>query len=449
MNIQFPGSLKAVLLACAVVLPLTGCSKNKAQKAEIESLTQEISDRDTNIQDLENRSTELEQKNAALEGKVSEAEQKANELADQLSRAKSDLEALQKAKATEQAQAATKTPTQVQEATKEQIDKQLPAIVKIEGDVTRSHGVLVQADGKTWMYAAAQGLSGNTKLTIKGADGTAITKFGEFQVATDTSLVRLEIQQEMPVKIAMDNLATVDANTELVAVIPDPNGSGLQVLDCRISKTNGTDFDIETYATQQSQGCPLLAAASGKVIAIFSNGSTSADLTLWPNTQQNTGTEPRTRAARLNRTLEWKPSSLNAFLNERRKIDDLNKTTRLLHALASVTVTGESLQLGGTQGGGTTTMTQVIQQNATDPLVVALKKVQTDLANKKVRVAERDITRRLASILGDAQNASVRQVTEFKGTAFSFYHRPLVESTLKWRAEADQALKATLVTLAR
>ena len=137
MNVPLPRSLGAALFACAVVLPLVSCSKNGAQKAEIASLSQEIADRDTNIQDLEARSTELEQKNSALESKVSEAEQKAGELADQLALAKSDLEALQKTKATEQAQASIKTPTPILAATKEQIDKKLPAIVTLEGDVSK------------------------------------------------------------------------------------------------------------------------------------------------------------------------------------------------------------------------------------------------------------------------------------------------------------------------
>ena len=446
MNVQFPRSLGASFVAWALVLPLVSCSKNGAQKAEIASLSQEIADRDTSIQDLETRSTELEQKNSTLESKISEAEQKTSELEDQLARTKSDLEAMQKAKAAEQAQAGIKTPGQILAATKEQIDKKLPAIVMIEGDVSRSRGVLIQADGKTWLYSAAQGLSGNTKFTIKGADGTAITKFGEFQTATDTSLVRLGIQQEIPVTIALDSQATVDPTTQLVAVTADPNGGALQALDCRIAKTTGNDFEIETYGTQQSQGCPLLAAASGKVVAILSGGPPSADLTLWQNPQQTTNYDSRTRAARLNRTIEWKPSTISGFLDERRKIDDMNKTTRLLHALASARVAGEALLIGGTQGGGTTTMIQVLNQNASSPLVVALRKVQTDLANKKVRVAVRDINRSLANILGDAQNASTRQVQEFRGTAFSFHHRPLAEAALKWRVEADQSLKTVLGT---
>ena len=435
------------MFACVVVLPLAGCSKNGVRKAEIDSLHQEIADRDSNIQDLEARGTELERKNSELETKVNEAEQKASELADQLTRTKSDLETLQKTKEAEQALASTKTPTQIQEAAKERINKQLSAIVSIEGDVTRSRGVLIEADGKTWLYAAAQGLSGNTKFTAKGSDGTALTKFGEFQAATDTSLVRLEIQQEIPVKTAMDIQADADATTPLVAVTADPQGGALQVLDCRIAKTSGNDFEIETYGTQQSQGCPVFSATSGKVVAMISPGSTGAELTLWPNPQQPASYDQRTRAARLNRPIEWKASNINGFLDERRKIEDMNKTTRLLHALASARVAGEALLIGGTQGGGTTTMIQVLNQNATNPLVIALRKVQTDLASKKVRVAVRDINRSLANILGDAQNASARQAQEFKGTAFSFYHRPLAETALKWRGEAEQSLKATLVTL--
>jgi hypothetical protein len=449
MKRQFSKSLGAVLLAWVVALPLVSCSKNEKQKAEIESLRQEILDRDANIAALESRSAELNQKNSELDGKARDAEQKAGQLENQLTETKNELAAMQKPKAAEVAQAPTQTPSQIRETTKTQLGKQLPAILLIEGDVSSGRGSVIQADGKTWLYSAAQLFSGNSKFTIKGADGAALTKLGGFQVAADANLVRLEIQQEMSVKLELDGKAAVAATTPLLAVSAGPNETALQILEYRITRTDGNDFDLEANTIPSSYGCPLLSAESGKVIAIFSSGSTGAAPTLWPNAQQATGAESRTRAARLNRTIEWKPTTIAGFLGERHKIDDMNKITRLLHALAAMRVAGESLQLDATLDGGNTTANKVLAENAALPMVTELMKIQTDLTGKKMGMAARDIKRRLVSVLGQAKNASSRQVQEMKVIVFSSYHRSLAELALKWRAEADQAVNATLDTLSR
>jgi hypothetical protein len=432
-----------------VALPLVSCSKNEEQKAEIESLRQEILDRDANIASLESRSTELDHRNSELDGKARDAEQKAGQLENQLNQAKNELETLRQAKAAEVAQAPTQTPSQTSEATKTQLGKQLPAILVIEGDVTSGRGTIIQADGKTWLYSAAQVFSGNSKFTIKGADGVAITKSGGFQIAADATLVRLEIQQEMPVKLELDGKAAVDATTPLLAVSAEPNGTALQVLECLITRTDGNDFDLEANTIPPSYGCPLLSAQSGKVIAIFSSGPGGDAPSLWPNAQPATGAAPRTRAARLNRNVVWKPTTIASFLGERRKIDDMNKITRLLHALAAMRVTGESLQLDGTLGGGNTTASKVLAENAALPMVAELLKIQADLTGKKMGMSARDLKRRIVSVLGQAESASTRQVQEMKGLVFSSCHRPLAELALKWRAEADQAVKTTLDTLSR
>jgi len=442
--------LGAILLAWAVALPLASCSKNEEQKAEIESLRQEILDRDANIAALESRSAELDQKNTELADKARDAAQKAGQLENQLTQATNELAALQKTKAADPVQAPpTQTPSQTREATKTQLGKQLPAILLIEGDVTSGCGTVIQADGKTWLYSAAQVFSGNSKFIIKGADAAAITKLGGFQVATDANLARLEIQQEMPVKLELDGKATVDATTPLLAVSAEPNGTALQVVECLITRTDGNDFDLEANTIPPSYGCPLLSAQSGKVVAIFSSNPVGDTPSLWPNAQPATGAEPRTRAARLNRTVEWKPTTIASFLGERRKIDDLNKITRLLEALAAVKVTGESLQLDGALGGDGTTVHKVLVENAALPMVAELVKIQADLTGKKMGLAARDIKRRLVSVLSQAKNASSKQVQEMKGIVFSSCHRPLAELALKWRAEADQAVNATLDTLSR
>lgn len=447
MQCQFLQSFGGVLLACAVALPLASCSKNEEQKAEIESLRQEVQDREANLAAIQSRSQDLERKNSELNDKANEAESKTRQLESQLNQAKAELDALQKAKTAEVAKTASATPSQSLETTKNQLTKQFPAILLIEGDVSSGRGTVIQADGKTWLYSAPHVLSGNSKVTIKGADGTALTQLGAFQIAADSNLVRFEIQQEMPVKLEFDATATVDATTRLVAADAGPNNAALQVVECSAARTTGNDFEFDGNSNPQSYGCPLLSAQSAKVIGIISPGPAAAT-TVWPDTQQAIASTQTNRAARLNRPIDWKASTLGAFFNERRKIDDLNKTTRLLHALAGVQVVGVALQLEGPLGGNTT-VRKVLEQNASLPMVVELMKIQADLAGKKVGIAPRDIKRRIASILSQAKATSARQVQDLKGIAFSSYHRPAAELALKWRGEADQAVNTSLNNFSR
>jgi hypothetical protein len=313
----------------------------------------------------------------------------------------------------------------------------------IEGDVTSGRGAVIQADGKTWLYSSTPVFSGNTKFTIKGPDGTALTKLGVLQVAADANLARLEILQEMPVKLDLDSAATVDATTKLLAACAGPNNTAPQMIECQAARTTGNDIELESSNIAQSTGCPLFSAQSGKVIGILSAGSAAAPPSLWPVPQQASADDTNTRAARLNRTITWKPITVAAFLAERRKIDEMNKTTRLLQALAGVRVSGDTLQLSGPLGGATTVLKE-LEQNAALPMVAELMKLNSALTDTKTRVAARDITRRLSSILGQANSASARQVQDMKTIVFSFCHRPAAELALKWRAEADQALNASL-----
>jgi len=443
------------MLACAVALPLAGCS-NKKDKDEIVSLKQEVLDREATLDSLRTQNEELVRTNSGLTSKVNEADNKTSTLQSQLDQVKADLDALRNAKAAEAATSRTQSPAKAMEATKAQLTKQLAAVVMIEGDVTSGRGTVVQADGKTWLYTSPQVFSGNSKFSIKNAGGAAISKFGAFQLATDANLVRLEIQQEMPVKFEVDSAATIDATTPLLAVNAGAAGAAPQANECHATRTAGNDFEIESYALQQSGGCPVIAAASGKVVAII--GSVDAPPTLWPNTQPTTGSDQNIRAACLNRTIDWKTTTLAGFLGERHKIDDLNRTTRLLYALAAVKISGESLQLEGPLGGGagaagfggaTTTVLKVLEQNTALPMVTELIKVKADLADKKVRTSARDITRHVVSILGQAKSASTRQVLDMKSAVFAPCHRPAAELALKWRGEADQALNTTLEAMGR
>ena len=163
MKYQSPMPLSGIMLACAVALPLAGCS-NKKDKAEIESLKQEVLDRESSLDSLRTRSEDLERAKSELTSKVNEAENKSAALHSQLDQAKADLESLRNAKSNETAaQSRPQSPAKALEASKAQLTKQLAAVVTIEGDVASGRGTVVQADGKTWLYTTPQNLYQNRR----------------------------------------------------------------------------------------------------------------------------------------------------------------------------------------------------------------------------------------------------------------------------------------------
>ena len=226
------------------------------------------------------------------------------------------------------------------------------------------------------------------------------------------------------------------------------------MIDARAAHSTDQGLELDSgYANPQSDGCPVVATASGKIVAMF--GATPAAPTLWPPVQAPGTTDSNARAARLNRTIAWQTGTLAGFLAERHKLDDFNRITQLLDALVAVKTSGESLAFDVSPGGGasgsqmTTTVAKVLEQNATLPLVAELLKIKADLADKKMRRSARDINRRFGSVLSQAKTASARQVQDWKPAAFSPYYRPAAELALTWRSEADRALAARIDAVGR
>ncbi len=52
------------------------------------------------------------------------------------------------------------------------------SVLIIQGNLSVGTGFIVSADGKKYVYTAAHVFSGNSKLTINNASGTAFKKFG-------------------------------------------------------------------------------------------------------------------------------------------------------------------------------------------------------------------------------------------------------------------------------
>lgn len=449
MRAYFAKLSLAVLSACAMAFGTSSCSKSTELKAQVASMEQDLKERQTDIEDLRERIRVLEKENAELRDKGRSAEHAANETKNSLQLAQNDLEALRKARTADQERAKAQSPQQLLTNAKNQLNQQLAAVVTIEGDVASGRGFVVQADGKTWLYSTSQAFSGNTKLAVKDSSGTVLNKFGEFQMAADSSVVRLELQQDVPTKFEIAPPANIEPNANLVTLTIPREGGAVQLLECRALQAVGNDVELDVYGTEQSVGCPVIGADSGKIVGVLGSGSAAVG-PLWPNSPDpSSEADPRPRVQRLNRPLEWKTSNIGAFLAERKKIDELNKSTRLLRALSVVRPATTGLVLDGVVANGNVSARQVLEQNAANPVVAELVKFNTTLTSQKVKVAERDINRRVGAALEEAARASRKLAQELKALPISNYHRPLAEAALKWQAEAEAAVAEIVASLTR
>lgn len=428
---------------CSMIFFTAGCSKNAEQLARIKQLEQELQDQQSANESFQRQTEELEKTNSEFRVKITQIEQELKFEKNKATTAQQELETLRKAKAAEEQRAISEAPAKKLAAVKSGFDQQLAAIFSIEGDVSKGRGVVIKTDGKTWLYSSARIFSGNTKLAIKTPSGTAVTKFGEFQIAMDSPICRLEIQQEMPASFEIAPTGTVENSVSFITAVPSPETGTMQAIECLSTDSAGNEFGLDAINNENSSGCPVASTDTGKLVAIFAQAA--PPVSLWPDSQAMTDALPR--AHRINRAIEWKKSTITAFLSEHRKINEINATTRLLQALALIRANSNGLLVDALVAGTDISVLQILEQNASLPLVVELKKLHADLSGKGVRLAERDISRRLTRSLEDAASIGKRQVQDLKAAPISPYHKPLAEQSLKWRADADQAVAAMIASL--
>jgi hypothetical protein len=428
-----------------MILASVGCSKNTEQLAKIKELEQDRETLQSESDNLRSRIKDLEKSNSELKTKTAMAEQETKNAKNLAATAQRELERMSKAKEAELERARSEAPAKKLAAVKSGFEQQLAAIVSIEGDVSKGRGVVVKADGKTWLYSSPQVFSGNSKLSIKGAAGTAVTKFGEFQIAADSPVCRLEILQDMPASFEIAPDATVEASASFMTTTPASEGGPLQAIESLSTDVADHEFGIDASGTEQSIGCPVVAMDSGKIVGILALAPPAA--TLWPDAALPAPALPR--AQRINRTIDWKKSTIAAFMAEQRKIDEINNTSRLLHALALIRGTSSGLTLDAQVAGTSTSVNQILGQNSALPLVAELKKLQTDLSGTGLKMSDRDIARRLGGSFQQAIAIGRRQLQDLKITTVSPYNKPLAEESLKWRAEADEAITASIQGLAK
>jgi hypothetical protein len=435
--------LSASFIASAVLL--TSC-EDKEQTKRVKELEEERVDLLSQLENMGTRLEEAETERNTARGEKDQAQRDARGAADKLADVQRQLEHARKSEQALRDSTRSKAVANPIEDAKKLITENLPAVWLIEGDQGTSRGVAAEADGKTWLYMPATALGGSAKLTVKDADGNTVTKFGDFQIAADANLARLEIKQDVPKRFVIDPKSALAENPRLILASPGAGGSGIKLTESQPGPVTATGIEFSAYETSEILGFPLFHGETGALIGIVIPSQRPA-ASLWEAPQPSESGLPL--AARLNRTIDWKPSTIGSLLAERRKIEELKRMTQLVEAAASLTPGTSGLNLDATLAGGTQTARQIFDANKSLPVVQELLKLNENLSSQKVRLSESDIKRQVGSVFGQLGTASRRSATEMRAMKPSPCNRAEMENILKWYDEAEKHLAATLAGTGR
>jgi hypothetical protein len=431
-------ALSAPVIATAVFL--TGC-KDEQQTRKIKELEEQAAGHVSEIENLGSKLQEAENESNKLRGDFAQAQQDAANAKQQAEQLQKQIEAMRKAEEAAREAARSSAQRNPVEDSRKAVQERLPAIWLIEGDQGTCRGIAAEADGKTWLYFPATSLKGSAKLAVKNASGTTVTKFGEFQVAADANLARLEIKQDAPVRLKVEAKTGLGENPRLLTASTAADGGAVMLDETQAGNISDADIEISSYNSSAVHGFPIFNAETGALIAITVPEHSS--LTgLWETSRADAS--GMSHAARLDRTIEWKPSNMGALLTERRKIDELLRLTRLIDAVALLRPTASGLNMQAIVGGGGLSVRQILEQNNTMPGAPDLIKLDETLAAQKVRISEADIRRQFSGFVGSFSNAGHRAAADLKTVKPSPCYKTDAENALKWNEEAEKKLQENL-----
>lgn len=435
------GMMTSVLAASLLV---TGC-EDEEQTKRIKELEEELAGRVSEIEGLNTELRTAGEERDKVRTELDEAKRTASQAESKLIDAQREIEMLRRAEQQARERARAVASVRPGDEGRKKVQALLPAVWQIQGEGTDARGFVAEADGKTWLYLPARALGGGTKLVVKDSAGATVTQFGEFQVSAEGDIARLEVKQEVPVRVPIDTKAALEANQRLLFVSIPNAGASPKIEDSYAGNATPTDVEFNAYAMATSIGCPLFHTETGALIGIAlpDAGATS----LWSQPMPPGSTLPR--AGRLNREIAWKPGNIGAVLSERRKIAELNLQTRLMYAAAALSPTASGLGIDNTAGDAGMTSRQVFDAQKQLPVVQELFKLDEALTAQKVRLSENDIRKQISSILGQIGAGGRRSATELRSAKPGPVNLKDAENALNWYQDAEKKLAETVSSLGR
>jgi len=425
----------ALLMALAVPFAMTGC-KNKEQTAEIKRLNESVEQLEYDLNDFRQLNTDLKKRIGDLQQKVAAEQKKSYQLQRDLNTATRELERyreMERRAAEEKKQEPSRAEKLAQ--AKKLAQEQLSATVTVTGDKTTGTGLLVEADGKTWLYVPASVLSGNSKLEITTEDGETLKKFGAFEVATGADLARLEVTEPPEKKITLPK-EPVDFSSGTLGLLAVDDSA--QLISGRAYGSKPDSLETDYGISHCPAGSPVFQEETGTLVGIVTE-PLSAQRDLWR--QDDDRNAPRRIVTRLDRKLKWTAMPIGSFLKEGKMLERADEFTRLIHAFVAVEPNATSINLSAGVAGGVSA-DEIFEKNKDSSVVRSLRDLKEWIEkNQGKKISPRDVQRRVLSVMDQMDSVARRETKAFEALKFSPYHRAAAKQSLQWRKEAMQQLK--------
>jgi len=314
--------------------------------------------------------------------------------------------------------------------------KLMPAVVIIKGNTSEGSGFFAKEGDTTYLYTAAHVICGNTKLEVQSTDGRTYTQFGPMDVAENADMVRLAMLENVPVTATLAQPTDAVIGSPVFAMGDSGGGGVLTVLEGNVKGVGAGELEMDAAIIQGNSGGPVFSAPSGRVLGVVTH-LIAARTDVWA--AATPFSDVRRFAARVDGQVKWRRVPIGTLINEPHVLAEYNRTTRLLLALAALRPTTAGLRLNATVKEGVSA-NSIIAENRDVPAVQDLLKMNTALAQTRVRASEKDLLKKFSSyydtILGDAK----RQSATFNPAAFATCNRPQAEACAHWRAVAEKEI---------
>ena len=163
--------------------------------------------------------------------------------------------------------------------------------------------------------------------------------------------------------------------------------------DGKIQGIGVSSFEVSAEVIQGNSGGPVVSEDGQKALGLITHGI-AARTDVWA--EKTRFSKVRRFAARLDRSIVWKKTTLNDFLKEPEAIAEVDQVTRLIFALSVLSPGRNGLRLDTQVGGGSTAM-DILTENRKMRAVRNLLKMNTELGSRKIGSSVADLKKQYSS----------------------------------------------------
>lgn len=318
------------------------------------------------------------------------------------------------------------------------------ALLTIEAGEASGSGFFAQDGITTYVYTTADSLLASSPLRIIDAKGAAWTQFGDLQSAKGSDMVRIVVTEPVDDVLAIRKPSQEKLLAGVtVAAFGKPSrkqefSKGVSTL----RKVTPGFYECSITALKGAVGGPLVDGNS-EVVGIVTLPPTET-VGIW-GAKSSRSRRARYQVCRLDTPIEWEsPVPLTSFMAAMQGLQDFDRVTRLLVAVAALEATEEGFELEA-RVGNHQSIKEVLNENQQLNIVSQIFRMSEEMKKRKMKVSERDSNRKLRSLFQTVGNSAAKQLLPLESLPPYFRHRG--EVSLKARKEASAALEQRVQSL--